>query len=89
MKTETRHFYYISNAHDTITVGAHIHADGPHPILWHNKGLYCIISKQKVQNILDVIEDTENLPILNRKKVNVFHWDDGTLIDAKIASKLL
>ena len=85
MKSEIKSFYYVSHAHDTLVVNFSL----PLPIIWHNKGLFCIISKQKVQNILDAIKDQKNLPVLNRKQVDTFHWDDGTLIDAKVASKLL
>lgn len=89
MKILTRHFYCVSNARDVLTIGAHIMADGAHPILWNNKGLFCIISRQKVKNIIDLIKDQVNLPVLNKASGNVLHWEDGTPISAKAASKLL
>ncbi len=89
MKTETRHFYYISHPHDRLIIDIHVLKNKACPILWNNKGLYCIISRQKVQNFIDILQDQGNLPILNKKIVNIFHWDDGELIDAKMALKLL
>ena len=91
MKIITKDFYYISHAHDTLTLGTHIHAvtNGAHPILWNNKGLCCVISRQKVQNVLDLIRDKENLPQLNTKEVGTFRWEDGVLITAKAAAMLL
>ena len=89
MKIETKNLYYISCKHDTLPVSTRILNSGAIPILWNNRGLFCLISRQKVQNIIDLIKDQENLPVLNRKEVNVFHWGEGTLIDAKAASKLI
>lgn len=90
MKIQAKDFFYISNNHDTLTIT--IHALGgilARPILWNNKGLFCIISRQKVQNILDVMRDNENLPTLTRKEVNKFYWDDGEPIAARAAAMLL
>ena len=86
MKTQTKELHYISNNHNTLTINCHTEAL---PILWNNRGLFCIISRQKVQNMLDLLRDVEKLPVLNARSDAVFHWDDHTLIDAKIASKLL
>jgi len=63
--------------------------EGVLPILWNNKGLYCIISRQKVQNVFDLITDKANLPVLNQKQVDTFYWDDGEPITAKAAAMLL
>lgn len=92
MKIIPKEFYCISHAHDTlkiITGMLNIDFGKARPILWCNKGLYCIISRQKVQNILDAIKDQGNLPVLNQKPVNVFWWEDGELITARAAAMLL
>lgn len=89
MKLKPKDFYYISHAHDTIIVSLSPFKNGALPILWNNKGLFCIISRQKVQNIIDIIKDQRNLPVLNTKPVNVFHWEDGELITARAAAMLL
>ncbi len=91
MKFKPKEFYYISHAHDTIVVSLSLPhlKERAHPILWNNKGLFCIISRQKVQNMLDVIKDTENLPVLNKMGLPMFHWDEGILIDARVAAMLL
>lgn len=91
MKIQAKDFYYISNAHDTlsINVNVNIFSLGACPILWNNKGLYCIISRQKVQNVLDLIIDKTNLPQLNQKQVDTFFWEDGELITARAAAMLL
>lgn len=91
MKIETKEFYYIYNPHDTLAIDAHLNIEfnKARPILWNNKGLFCVISRQKVQNVLDLIRDAENLPVLNKKEVGIFHWSDSILIDAKAAAILL
>lgn len=92
MKILQKEFYYISHAHDTLKIllthFSHVKLEAQ-PILWCNKGLFCIISKQKVQNILDAIKDHGNLPVLNKKIVDMFHWEDGELITARAAAMLL
>lgn len=87
MKTTIKNFYYISHGHDTLTITTF--REGVLPILWNNKGLYCIISRQKVQNVFDLITDKTNLPQLNTKQVDTFRWEDGVLVDAKVAGMLL
>ena len=77
MKTTLKQFYYVSNAHDILLFPTF--REGVLPILWNNKGLLCIISRQKVQNVFDLITDKSNLPVLNQKQVDVFHWDDGEI----------
>ncbi len=89
MKTSIKKFFYISHAHDTLAVDDRILEFEACPILWNNKGLFCVISRQKVQNVLDLIRDAENLPQLNTKEVGTFKWEDGVLIDAKAAAMLL
>lgn len=90
MKIIPKEFYYISHAHDTLKFATNSRAAiTALPILWCNKGLYCIISRQKVQNILDAIKDQGNLPVLNQKQVDMFHWDDGEPITARAAAMLL
>lgn len=93
MEITQKKFYYISHANDTLIIDAHINIEisisRPIPILWNNKGLFCIISRQKVKNIFDIIKDQGNLPVLNKKTVNEFHWEDGELITANVAMILL
>lgn len=87
MKIQIKNFYYISNAHDTLKITTF--REGVLPILWNNKGLYCIISRQKVQNVFDLITDKSNLPQLNQKQVDTFHWSEGEPISARAAAMLL
>ena len=89
MKLKQKEFYYISHAHDVIAISLPSLKNGALPILWNNKGLFCILSRQKVQNIIDTINDQKNLPVLNQKQVNVFYWEDGELITARAAAMLL
>jgi len=72
-----------------LKITPHMLNDGVHPILWGNKGLFCIISRQKVQNIVDIINDQKNLPVLNQKRVDVFYWESGEPIIARAAAMLL
>lgn len=95
MKIETKEFYYISYAYDTLPISnisidtAGIHKVNPLPILWNNKGLFCIISRQKVQNVLDLIKDQKNLPVLNQREIGTLHWEEGVPITAGAATILL
>ena len=89
MKTQQKSFYYIKHNSNILIVDARLLKGTEEPILWNNNGLFCIISRQKVQNVLGLIKDQENLPVLNIKEVGVLHWDDGELITAKTASMLL
>ncbi len=89
MKIRTIKFYFISHSHDTMEIPEQMLDSRARPILWNNQGLFCIISRQKVQNVIDLAQDSKNLPVLNQKEMGVFHWGDGELIDAKIASRLL
>lgn len=92
MKITEKIFYYVKHSHDTLAIASHINIEigQVRPILWNNKGAYCIISRQKVQNIVDNVRDSYNLPRLDTKKeVGIFHWDDGELIDARAAAMLL
>ncbi len=88
MKIIPKNFYYTDHPHDILIILPTAKLEA-RPILWCNKGLYCIISRQKVKNIFDIIKDQGNLPVLNKKTVNEFHWEDGELITANVAMILL
>lgn len=89
MQVAVKKFYYVSHTRDTLVISAHILADGEYPILWNNKGLFGIISRQKVQNVIELVKDLQNLPQLNQKQSGLFHWDDCEVITARIAGMLL
>lgn len=89
MKIAKKNFYYVGHAHDTLTINTNVFGDYARPILWNNKGLFCIMSRQKVQNILDIMKDQRNLPVLSGKVLGVLHWDDGRLVGSEIAAMLL
>ncbi len=65
---------------------------GKQPILsliWFNNGLWGIISKEKIANVIAGIQDQEKLPVLDRKKdIGKFYWDEVEVIPPKIAKLL-
>ena len=87
MKIQIKKFYYARCNHDTLKFPAGWCEILP--ILWNNKGLFCIVSRQKVENVLSLIADKKNLPTLNEKEIGTLHWEDGQLIDARAAAMLL
>ncbi|GAG85602.1 unnamed protein product [marine sediment metagenome] len=86
MKIVVKEFYYINHSHDTLSISS---LTVVRPILWCNKGLFCIISRQKVQNIVELKQDQKNLPTLNKMGGGIFHWEDGEPITARVAAMLL
>ena len=80
-------FYFVGHNRDVLTFN--IHVAEAFPILWNNKGIYCLIPKGKVQNMIDSVKDHSTLSQLERNEYGVFHWDDGILIDTDTAIIIL
>lgn len=59
------------------------------PIIWNNNGLYGIICREKVENMMEVLRNQENLPTLNPStKTGIFFWDEVEEMNQKTAKLL-
>lgn len=84
-----KRYYYAEHAGDILRVTLKDLCLGFMPLIWYNAGLYGIISKEKVENMIRLIEDQENLPTIDvNKEVGVFHWDEIIELDQKIGRLL-
>ena len=86
----SKSFYFIEGAGDTVHFNTVSFKLGPMPLIWNNNGLYGIIIKERVENLIDALNDRKNLPILDfNKSVGVIHWDEVKLLDSKIGKLLM
>lgn len=84
-----KRFYYTESAGKTLTVNLKELCLGPMPLIWCNGGLYGIICKEKVENMVETLRDLNKLPILEvSKHIGCFHWDDVVELDQKIGRLL-
>ena len=82
-------FYYIEKTGGELTVNLDDLGLGSMPLIWYNAGLYGVLSKEKVENMRDVLTDQDNLPVLDKKPlIGVFHWDEVKKLDSKIGKLL-
>lgn len=83
---ETKQFYYIEHPCDRLQTGA---IGKIIPILWCNKGLYGILPIEKVENMIQLMQDKQHIPILENFSTGGFHWDEVEIIDPSLARLLL
>ena len=82
-------FYYIERTGAELAVNLDDLGWGPQPLIWYNAGLYGVISKEKVENMRDILKDRENLPVLDKKPlIGKFHWDEVKELDPAIGGLL-
>lgn len=60
------------------------------PLIWNNAGLYGIISREKIENMIELMADQNKLPVVERlNRTGIFYWDEVEVLDPKIAKLLL
>ncbi len=85
-----KQFYYIETKDHCLNMHLYPGHGNPTPIIWNNSGLYGIICKEKVENILLQLKDSKNLPVLNpNTSIGNLFWDEVEILDPKIAKLLL
>ncbi len=93
-----RQFYYAETKQntltvtleDTVTLYSDTYSPMPMPIIWNNNGLYGIICREKVANMVITMQNQEKLPNLNRTpKTGIFYWDEVEEINQKTAKLLV
>lgn len=81
--------YYTESASRSITVTLKDLCLGFMPLIWCNGGMYGIICKEKVENMIETLQDDEHSPILNSNKLKgAFYWDEVIELDQKIGRLL-
>jgi len=82
-------FYFAIHAGKWISIEG-FPGKKPLPLIWHNQGLYGIISVEKVENMLNYLDAMAYSPSLNTKnEAGVFYWDEVEIIDPKVGKMLL
>ena len=75
-KIRIKRYYYAEHNGDVLDVRKGLNL-GSMPLVWNNRGLLGIISKAKVQNMIELMEDQKKLPVLQRiNKNGLFYWDE-------------
>ncbi len=82
-------FYYVEKTGAELIVNLDGLGLGFMPLIWYNAGLYGVISKERVENMCDILNDQENLPVLDKKPlIGKFHWDEVEKLDPVIGKLL-
>lgn len=88
-KIYRRSYYYVEHNGNTLDVKKGLNI-GFMPLIWSNAGLYGIISREKVENMVQLIADQKKLPVVERiNRMGVFYWDECEVLDTKIAKLLI
>ena len=84
-----KRYYYTKHSGNTLDVRKGLNL-GYVPLIWNNAGLYGIISREKVENMIQLIEDQKKLPVVERiNRMGMFYWDEVVDLDPKIAKLLI
>lgn len=84
-----RYYYAETEKSSTLNVKKGLNL-GYMPLIWNNVGLYGIISREKVENMIQLMTDQSKLPVVERINRNgTFYWDEAVILDPKIAKLLL
>ncbi len=84
---EIKKFYYIEFKGGFLPISG-LFKCGARPLIWNNRGMCGIISKEKVENMMQRIKDNESLSSLNTVWEAKFYWDEVEVIDPKVAKLL-
>lgn len=88
-KVYRRSYYYVEHNGSTLDVKKGLNI-GFMPLIWNNAGLYGIISREKVENMVQLIADQKKLPVVERvNRMGVFYWEECVVLDAKIVKLLI
>ncbi len=82
-------FYFRSESGTELVFNEQDFEDGVKQLVWYNKGMYGIVSEEKIQNIIAYLEDFDNLPKLSVAAAkSMIFWDEMKIIPPEIASLL-
>ncbi len=87
-----KRFYYAeTKKSDVLDVRKKIGLNlGYMPLIWNNAGLYGIVNRVKVENMIQLIADQKQLPVVERiNRMGQFYWDECVVLDVKIAKLLI
>lgn len=60
------------------------------PLIWNNAGLHGIISRDKIENMIQLMADQDKLPVVERINRNgTFYWDEVVVLDSKVVKLLM
>ncbi|KKL78288.1 hypothetical protein LCGC14_2026330 [marine sediment metagenome] len=71
---ETKKFYYIKTDKDMIDLTLDILDSGPLSIIWNLSGMYTMLEKAAVENIVSLLEDQKRQRV--QSPPYRIHWDD-------------
>jgi len=84
-----KRYYYAEQSDKTLKVTLNDLCLGFMPLIWCNAGLYGIISKEKVENIIQLLQDQGKLPRIEKiNRYGTFYWDEVVELDQKIGKLL-
>ena len=88
-KIYRKSYYYAEQTGMTLDVRKGLNI-GFMPLIWNNGGLYGIISREKVENMIQLIADQKKLPVVERiNRMGVFYWEECVVLDTKVAKLLI
>lgn len=88
-KVYRKSYYYAEQTGTTLDIKKGLNI-GFMPLIWNNAGLYGIISREKVENMIGLIVDQKKLPVVERiNRMGMFYWEECEVLDPKIAQLLL
>lgn len=61
----------------------------PEPILWCRQGIFCIIPKQIIENIIDNLEMYQKISSKTIHPIVRITWDQGIPVDPKVGYALM
>jgi len=87
---QIKRFYYVeTEKSSTLDVKKGLNL-GFMSLIWNNAGLYGIMSREKVENKIELMADQDKLPVVERINRNgTFYWDEAVILDPKMAKLLL
>lgn len=84
-----KRFYYFNDKGKVIHLKNELLL-GYLPLIWENNGLYGIISVEKVENMMQLMDDQKKLPVVQKvKEIGVFFWDEVKPLDPKIGKLIV
>ena len=72
-----KRFYYVKSKDTQLVVTLNDFTLGYMPLIWSNGGLYGVIRKEKIENVVETLRAKEKSPGLDTKKnVGIFYWEE-------------
>lgn len=85
-----KEFYLTECSDDTLVINfdEYLPHNGVCSIVWFNQGLYGVIRKETISNMIIVITDRKKTKPDSPAKAKI-HWDETLQIDSKLATILI